>query len=336
MQNGSRPTVAFVDDEPNVLSGLRRALRARAGEWDMVFFQSAEEFWEIRCDDWPDVAVLDLTMPGWSGLELATKLREAGAKTRCIMLTGNADLNDAMAFINEASVFRYYMKPCDTDALAGAVKAALEDLGTDAPATVKATTSDTVGPESMLADRLVIGTLILDGEGRVSYVNKVGLQILGDGAILKVDPDKRPRGISADATRRLNEVIAAASGGVTGFLAVGDETGGGELHIVAFASPGETGGPKGVSLLISDPARARYPKAPTLRHLFGLTVSESRLVEHLIRGLSLEEAGETVGLKVSSSRTYLKSIFSKMGVSRQAELVQKALTSSAAVVLLDE
>lgn len=341
MQSRSRPTIAFVDDEPKVLSGLKRALRFRADDWNLILFQSAEEFWEARRDDWPDVAVLDLNMPGWTGLELANKLREIDAITRCIMLTGNANLNDAMAFINEASVFRYYMKPCDTGALENAVQAALEDLkssGERSPgASARQGPGGALGSESVLADRLAIGTLILDGAGRLDYANKVGLGILDDGDILKLDADKRLRAMSMAATRRLNDVVAAVrESGVTDFLALADDLGGRELHVVVCSGLGGGDAPRSVSLFISDPARTSYPRAKTLQGLFGLTVSESRLVEHLVRGLSLEGAGETVGLKVSSARTYLKSIFSKMGVARQAELVQKALTSSAAIVRVDD
>ncbi|WP_028793228.1 DNA-binding response regulator [Thalassobaculum salexigens] len=335
MSSVTRPLIAFVDDEPMVLDALKRSLRSRAKDWDMIFFPSAEAFWDVRSDDWPDVAVLDLTMPGWSGLDLATRMREAGAQTRCIMLTGNASLKDAMGFINEASVFRYYMKPCAPEVLGAAVDAALADArersatpATDGPARTDA--------ESLLADRLSIGTVVLDADQGVSFVNKIGLKILGGSGALSQDGARRLRAGSPDSARALDAAIrAAAETGETGFVALPDTAGGSTLHVTVCGDP-QSLGTAGVTLFISDPDLTRYPTADTLSRLFALTGSESRLVEQLVRGLSLEEAAEANGLKISSARTYLKAIFQKMGVVRQAELVQKALTTSASVVRADQ
>ena len=318
-----------------VLDALKRSLRSRGRDWDMIFFPSAEAFWDVRSDDWPDVAVLDLTMPGWSGLDLATRMREAGAQTRCIMLTGNASLKDAMAFINEASVFRYYMKPCEPEILGAAVEAALADARERDTA---ATPSDgaVADAESLLADRLSIGTVVLDANQAVSFVNKIGLKILGGGGALSQDGARRLRTNNPETARMLDAAIAAAAQtGETGFVALSDAEGGRTLHATICGDP-DSPGTAGVTLFISDPDLTRYPTAATLAQLFGLTGSESRLVEQLVRGLSLEEAAEINGLKISSARTYLKAIFQKMGVVRQAELVQKALTTSASIVRADE
>lgn len=335
MSSATRPLIAFVDDEPMVLTALKRSLRSRAKDWDMIFFPSAEAFWDVRSDDWPDVAVLDLTMPGWSGLDLATRMREAGAQTRCIMLTGNASLQDAMGFINAASVFRYYMKPCEPEVLGDAVEAALADARARGSAPAPDTPT-TTSAESLLADRLSIGTVVLDADQAVSFVNKIGLKILSGGGALSQDGARKLRTNTVETARALDATIkAAAETGETGFVALADAEGGSTLHVTVCGDP-DSPGTAGVTLFISDPDLTRYPTATTLAQLFALTGSESRLVEQLVRGLSLEEAAEVNGLKISSARTYLKAIFQKMGVVRQAELVQKALTTSASVVRADE
>ena len=56
--------------------------------------------------------------------------------------------------------------------------------------------------------------------------------------------------------------------------------------------------------------------------LFGLTAAEARLASALSMGHSLESAAHFLGLSVETVRTYLKSIFHKVGVSRQAELAR--------------
>lgn len=337
MVTSERPVVAFVDDEPMVLEALKRSLRSRAKDWDMIFFASAEAFWSVRNEDWPDVAILDLTMPGWSGLDLATRLRAVGAETRCIMLTGNASLDDAMSFINEAAVFRYYMKPCKAEVLAEAVEAALQD------ARNRSTEAGSASPDrppqdtdTLLADRLSIGTIVLDADQRVRFVNKVGLSILGSDRGLSQDPTGLLRARHPNSAKALDDAIKTAAGiGRTGFVALSDRQTSNTLHVTVCGDP-TSGGDGEVTLFISDPEQTRYPAADTLAKLFSLTGSESRLVEQLVRGLTLEEAAEVNGLKISSARTYLKAIFQKMGVVRQAELMQKALTSSASVVRPDD
>jgi DNA-binding CsgD family transcriptional regulator len=62
--------------------------------------------------------------------------------------------------------------------------------------------------------------------------------------------------------------------------------------------------------------------------MFGLTASESRLAAALALGLTLEAAADSEGWTHSSAKTYLKSVFSKLGVSRQADLVRLILQNA--------
>ncbi len=305
----ARPTVTFVDDEPFVLNGLRRLLRAHAHDWDMRFYTSAEEFWETHRGDWPDVAVLDLNMPGWSGLDLAKAMREVGADTRCIMLTGHAGLQDAMAFINEASVFRYYMKPCAPEVLADAVRAALAETQRSRqspspeathPASPGGRLTEAAG--EALADRLAIGTMVLDAGSRVVFANKAAMRLLGDGAALATDPTNRLRAASATATRVLNDAMRSVMDtGNTVTVGLEEPGEGNTLHVTICAEG--TGDEARVTLFLNDPAHVRYPDAGAMQQLFGLTASESRLAAGLVRGQPLDEAAEANGLKIASART---------------------------------
>ncbi len=88
--------IMFVDDDPRVLAGLRRALGAEAQAWDMEFVNTvakAEEFIETRPFD---VMVVDIRMPGKSGLDLLRQIKSSDATrdTEVIVLTGleGADL----------------------------------------------------------------------------------------------------------------------------------------------------------------------------------------------------------------------------------------------------
>jgi len=85
--------VLFVDDEPNVLSGLRRMLRDKAGEWEMAFAANADEADRLLAERPFDAAVLDVMMPGRSGLELLAEMKASPATrdVEVVILTGLQD-----------------------------------------------------------------------------------------------------------------------------------------------------------------------------------------------------------------------------------------------------
>lgn len=73
-------------------------------------------------------------------------------------------------------------------------------------------------------------------------------------------------------------------------------------------------------ILITDPAEKRMPSEETLQRMFGLTRSEARLAVLVGSGLPPAEAAQILGVKRETSRTDLKRIFEKTGVSRQSQL----------------
>ena len=64
-----------------------------------------------------------------------------------------------------------------------------------------------------------------------------------------------------------------------------------------------------------------------LRSRFGLTPAEARLALHLVAGETLRSAEVKLSISYETARTHLKSIFSKTGTSRQAELVVAIVTA---------
>jgi DNA-binding CsgD family transcriptional regulator len=80
--------------------------------------------------------------------------------------------------------------------------------------------------------------------------------------------------------------------------------------------------------------RADVTSVARVAAAYGLTQSEQRLVAQLATGSNVRDAAEAVGIKESSARTYIKRVFMKMGVSRQAQLI--SLVSSQSVLLRNE
>ena len=60
--------ILFVDDETNILDGLRRMLRPLRQEWEMRFASSGEEALRLLEQEPCDVLVTDMRMPGMSGV----------------------------------------------------------------------------------------------------------------------------------------------------------------------------------------------------------------------------------------------------------------------------
>ncbi len=123
--------VLFVDDEPNILSGLRRILRSQRKDWDMVFHESGAQGLASLSESPCEVVVSDMKMPGMDGAEFLSKVREDYPGCIRIALSGETDSNMIYRCVQHAH--QYLAKPCDADALVSAVKRAsqLRDLMED-------------------------------------------------------------------------------------------------------------------------------------------------------------------------------------------------------------
>ena len=119
-----RPVVLCVDDEPLVLEGLSDSLRH---DFEVVTATSGADALQILRRDPTGVQILisDIRMPGMSGTDfLAEACRVAPDAVR-VVLTGYAELEAAVAAVNDGHVFRFLTKPCPREKLLGACAAAL-------------------------------------------------------------------------------------------------------------------------------------------------------------------------------------------------------------------
>ncbi|MFN8546230.1 MAG: response regulator [Candidatus Binatia bacterium] len=123
--------ILFVDDEPNVLEGLRRMLRPRRAQWEMTFVSSgAEALAEL--DKTPfDVIVSDMRMPQMDGAALLARVQERHPGVVRLVLSGQTELQAAMLAVPVAHQF--LTKPCDAVALEETVErsVALQELLAD-------------------------------------------------------------------------------------------------------------------------------------------------------------------------------------------------------------
>lgn len=107
--------ILFVDDEPNILDGLRRMLRSMRNEFDLHFSRSGKEALEIMEKNEFDVVVSDMRMPGMDGAELMAEIMYRYPHSIRIMLTGQADEESILQTVGV--VHQFLAKPCDPESL---------------------------------------------------------------------------------------------------------------------------------------------------------------------------------------------------------------------------
>jgi len=118
-----QPIVYVVEDD-DALRSLIRALAQSIGVTCRVF-PSADRFLEQYDPRQPGCLVLDLFMPGMSGLELQDELNLRGAVIPVIFITGHGDVASAVAAVRHGA-FNYLQKPFRNSELIANIREALE------------------------------------------------------------------------------------------------------------------------------------------------------------------------------------------------------------------
>ena len=114
------PLYLVVDDDAVFRERLARALRKRGCE--VVTAADADEAIASAWRESPERAVVDLRMPGRSGLELVKALKTIDPATQVLVLTGYGSIATAVEAIKLGAT-QYLTKPVDVDEIIGALEA---------------------------------------------------------------------------------------------------------------------------------------------------------------------------------------------------------------------
>ena len=120
------PLVFIVDDDPSVRKSLARLLRG-AG-YEVEAFASAGEFLARPHHDAPCCLVLDVQMPGLTGLELQETLATADQRLSIVFITGYQDIRASVRAMKGGAV-DFLTKPVDKQELLGAIERAVTKAG---------------------------------------------------------------------------------------------------------------------------------------------------------------------------------------------------------------
>ena len=195
-------------------------------------------------------------------------------------------------------------------------------------------------------DQLSFGVLILDAAQNIAFMNASAEELIArpaSGFVVKAGAIAPARAASAqqfsslivDACRR-DGVLPGIGGDV---LVTASRAGEPERRMVVSVSPLMDGLPEVVQGIMQGGApnggRGNYALvflreltldltpdfAVRLRTLFGLAPKEANLAAVLTAGVSLKDAAEQCGIRISTARSYLENIFDKVGVRQQSHLV---------------
>ena len=121
--NGPNPTIFIIDDD----SSMRRALSylLQSAGYKVETYSSAEKFLQRDPYDGVGCMLLDVRMPGLSGMDLQEKLMRPDYMMPIIFLTGHGELSMGVHAMKKGAV-DFLTKPCDDEQLLAAVNRAIE------------------------------------------------------------------------------------------------------------------------------------------------------------------------------------------------------------------
>jgi CheY-like chemotaxis protein len=119
-------TLLYVDDEVNLLSAVRRAMRHSG--YRVLVASSADEAFEILATTEVGVILCDQRMRGMSGTEFLERVKQMYPDAVRIVLSGYTDLNSVTEAVNRGAIFKFLTKPWMEEELAEAVRDAFAEF----------------------------------------------------------------------------------------------------------------------------------------------------------------------------------------------------------------
>jgi FixJ family two-component response regulator len=123
MTSSDTPTVFIIDDDDRMRAAMQRLLKSIG--LNTKSFAAPQEFLQHKLPDGPSCLVLDVRLPGMSGLDVQHKLNEKGVRVPIIFVTGHGDIPMTVKAIKSGAV-DFLTKPWRDQDLVDAIQQALE------------------------------------------------------------------------------------------------------------------------------------------------------------------------------------------------------------------
>jgi FixJ family two-component response regulator len=123
MSSPAHRTVFVIDDDPDIRAAMQRLLETVGLHAEL--FAAAQDFLQRKMPEVPSCLVLDLRLPGMSGLEVQRRLIEAGVKIPIIFITAHGDIPTSVRAMKSGAV-EFLTKPFRDKDLLDAIEQALQ------------------------------------------------------------------------------------------------------------------------------------------------------------------------------------------------------------------
>jgi len=188
MAEGDRGRVLVVDDEAVIREGCQRILSKNG--WEVVTAADGSEGLSLAGEDPAglEVVLLDLKMPGISGMEVLERLLEMDPSLPVVVITGYATVDSAVEAMKKGA-YDFIPKPFTPDQLRLVVERAAEKrrlereaerLRQEAARTLRDVATEK-GRVLTIINCMADGVLVTDHEGRVALTNPAATRLLGIG-----------------------------------------------------------------------------------------------------------------------------------------------------------
>lgn len=170
--------IAFVDDDSDILDGLRRTLRHNRKIWNIYFYESGRELFEANKSIKFDVVISDMRMPSMNGCEVLSQIKKISPQTLRIVLSGYIGNEIILESLHIAHQF--VAKPTDSKKLICSIERALylRDLISDDCIKETLGSLESLPVLPAIYDELMVE--ISSGNGSIDRIGKI---ISGDLAL---------------------------------------------------------------------------------------------------------------------------------------------------------
>ena len=185
-----------------------------------------------------------------------------------------------------------------------------------------------------------VGVILVDSKGSVLMANAVAHEIMAQSGVLTIVDSRLSATRTADQQLLMRHIRQKADeqtphAGVDCYTALSMDCDESPHPITIIIRPGPPYAPVSAPLrrtamvIMRDPARRGMISAVDLERMFDLSPAEARLARLLADGLSMEDVALQLGVRRTTVRSQLQSIFAKTGTNRQGDLVRLVLSSAA-------
>lgn len=171
--------------------------------------------------------------------------------------------------------------------------------------------------------------LLVDGDATILFANERAERLIATSVLLVLRDRRLGTSHPSDATLLRRTIADALDGQGTGGKIVVRRSPG--RPVTLLVSPlhrsANRFSRRSVLILVDDPEQVadRSHAVDLMRRHYGFTRTEARLTEHLVDGLSLRDAADTMGVSITTVRTHLAHVFQKAEVRTQVELIRLML-----------